>query len=225
MNPIVLIASHERIDITTRNIESLLRQSIKPQIVISLSDNNEHEYFSDTFGTLINIIRTENNPLGKKWQDGVTEFCTYANPLIITGSDDILGDGFIKRACELVEQGNHFIGLQRFWQHHKGRAYLCDYLPHQPIGGGRIYSGEMLKKINYQVFDPTKDKHLDDLGFANVKLSGLKVKWIRDTEKEGLEVHAIKGDWPVMNPFTVKHKNLKLLRNEPSEKVLPSFVK
>ena len=173
-----------------------------------------------------------NKPLGAKWQYPIS-FCTDSqwfqewelNPLIICGSDDILGDGFIKRACELVEQGNHFIGLQRFWQHHKGRAYLCDYLPHMPIGGARVYSGEMLKKINYSVFDPNADRHLDEWGWNKARTSLLKVKWVRDTEKEGLEVHAIKGDWPVMNPFTVKHKNLKLLRNEPSEKVLPSFFK
>jgi hypothetical protein len=83
----------------------------------------------------------------------------------------------------------------------------------------------MLKAIDYKVFDPTKDKHLDEYGFDNARKSGLKCLVLDNPEKEGLSIHAIKGDWPVLNQFSLNHKNIRLLRSEPSERVLPGFFK
>lgn len=225
MTPTVLIASHARLEITKRNIESILRQSA--QVVLVVTDEFERDCYKRHFsGKAIEVINYPNKPLGAKWQRGI-EYVTHmkAGPLIITGSDDVLGDDFIKNACRLVEQGNHFIGLRRWWQHKEGRGYYCDYLAKngQPIGGGRVYSDEMLRAINYQVFDITADKHLDDLGWNNARKTKLKCLILDEPEREGLSIHAIKGDWHVMNPFTIRHPNLKLLRIEQSIKVLPSF--
>lgn len=222
MNPVVLIATHQRLEITRKNIESLLRQSVVPKVVLCCTDPKEAKFFKDTFPSIQVLSGVSNNPLGRKWQSGVDQ-CLNADPLIITGSDDILGPGFIKKACQLVEEGNHFVGLQRFWQHHRGTAYFCEYLAHQPIGGGRIYSGAMLKAIKHKLFDPTKERHLDDFGWNKVRTSGLKCKWVRNTEAEGLHIHAIKGDWICKNPFNPNHKNIKVLRTEPSYNVLPDL--
>lgn len=219
MNPIVVIASHERREITSRNIQNNLDQEAK--VVLVVSTQQDYFHYLKTFKDNVNVFIHPNKPLGAKWQVGVDKAVTLkADPLIITGSDDLLGKGFIKKACELVEQGNHFIGIQRFWQHKNNRAYLCDYKAHLPIGSGRVYSAKMLSAINQRVFDAGKDRRLDDLGWNNVRHSGLKVKWVRNTETEGLEVHAIKGDWSVMNPFTIKHKNIALLRTDNSDRAL-----
>lgn len=231
MNPVVLIATHNRVGITTRNIESLLRQSVKPEILLICSTELEcHHWFHQyEIHKQLTVLTCPNKPLGQKWQLGVSlmEENYSPNPLIITGSDDILGDGFIENACRLVEQGNHFIGLRQWYQHKDGKAYKCQYMAKNnfPLGGGRVYSAEILKAMNYQVFDPTKDRHLDDLGWANAKKTGLKCLVLDDPEKEGLSIHAIKGDWEVMNKFTVNHPNIKLLSTDKSENVLPSFFK
>lgn len=223
MNPTVLIATHARIDITSKNIQSLLRQSVKPKIVLVTTKDQEVLYYREMFKQ-IQVAKYENSPLGAKWQSGVSH-CIDANPLIVTGSDDILGQGFVERACQLIKEGNHFVGLQRFWQHNKGTAYFCEYLAHQPIGGGRIFSNEMLQNIRYKVFDPSKDRHLDDLGWNKVRTSGLKCKWVRNVEEERLHIHAVKGDWICKNPFNPEHKNIKVLRTESSYKVLPEIFK
>ena len=214
-----------KLGITSRNIESLLGQSLKPMICLMVDSEQEFWYYQKKYKMDdVHVSREPNNPLGAKWQSGVRMYWD-ANPLIITGSDDILGDGFIENACRLVEQGNHFIGLRRWWQHKDGKAYHCQYLAKNnfPLGGGRVYSAEMLKAMNYQVFDPTKDKHLDDLGFYNAKKTGLKMLILDNPEKEGLSIHAIKGDWEVMNPFTIKHPNIRLIATDKSERVLPNF--
>lgn len=227
MKPVVLIATHNRVDITKRNIESLLRQSVKPFILLVCSEKNECDEFNDIDDVCVFAIIAPNKPLGAKWQNGVMyDFLGHkSNPLIITGSDDILGDGFIENACRLIEQGNHFIGLRQWWQHHEGRAYLCKYMARNnwPLGGGRVYSAEMLKAINYKVFDTKADKHLDDYGWQRVQRSRLKHLVLDNPQKEGLSIHAIKGDWPMMNPFTLNHKNITLLSSITSKQALPSF--
>lgn len=224
MTPIVLIATHARVDITTRNIQSLLNQSIKPVICI-ICDEEDVTYYREIYPRGKVFVSYEDNmPLGNKWQHGVS-LQMNANPLIITGSDDILGDGFIENACRLIKEGNHFIGLRRWWQHKDGKAYYCQYMANynMPLGGGRCYSGEMLKKIDYEVFDIKANKHLDELGWNNARQSGLKCLVLDEPEKEGLSIHAIKGNWPVLNKFTLKHPNLRVLKAQKSTEVLTNF--
>lgn len=219
-NPIVLICTHLRLEITCYNIESLLRQSVVPKIILCVSSQQEFHYFKTKYHTVV-VVRHPNTPLGSKWHHGVQMSRTLnANPLIILGSDDILGENYIENCTKLTLVGNHFIGLQRFYIHQKGNAYLVDYLANMPIGSGRCYSAEMLKKLDYNIFDTQRNKHLDDLGFDKTRASELKVKWVRDVIGENLIVHAIKGDWPMMNPVNLKHQNIKLISTHDSKGIL-----
>lgn len=223
MNPVVLIATHKRLEITSFNIESLQRQSLVPKIVLVVSEDEEFTYFRNKFPDVHTILRP-NKPLGLKWDQGVQYIRSLkANPLIILGSDDILGENFIQNCTELTLQGNHFICLQRWFIHHKGTAYLCDYMANLPLGGGRCYSEELLKKLNYSLFDPGKDRHLDDHAWTKIRTSGLKVKWVRNVLTEGLEIHAIKGDWEMMNKFDLSHKNIKVASTHKGPDVLPDY--
>ncbi len=213
MNPIVLIATDSRVYITQRNIESLKAQSVVPTVSVVVSQTLEDVYFQYYADR---VAMHPNKPLGKKWQFGVETLCRDASPLIITGSDDILAPTFIERACQLVNQGFDFIGLQQFWQHHNGKAYLCNYTAKQPIGGGRVYSARAIELLGFKLFEP-KDKHLDDYAWHRIQSTKLKVKIVKDIEAEGLGIHAIKGDWPMMNKFTIQHKNITLVRSKDSE--------
>ncbi len=218
MNPIVLICTHERQEITTKNINSLLAQSFVPKIVLIVSEKKEVIYFRNNFPQ-INVIQFPNNPLGSKWQHGVhIAHKLEADPLIITGSDDILGDGYIAMACAYVQGGHDFIGIKQFWVHQNKHAFLVEYQASQPIGGGRIYSKQMLETIRYKIFNISGSRRLDDQGYELVKGSGLQHTIIN--EVEDLALHAIKGNWPMMNPFDRNHKNIKVLRSELSEKIL-----
>lgn len=221
VNPVVLIATHKRLPITTENLRSLERQTVAPKVVLVVSDDQELNYYRDAFPSVV-CFKVDNEPLGAKWQAGV---CAVddADPLIITGSDDILGNTFVENACKFMSEGAHFIGLQRFWQHYKRKAYLCDYNPMQPIGGGRVYSKKMLEHLEYKLFDIGADRHLDDFVWNRIRTSGLKVKWCRDVEKDGLEIHAVKGSWPMMNRFNARHVNIKLIRVDNSERILPDI--
>lgn len=223
VKPVVLIATHKRLPITTENLKRLERQTLVPHVVLVVSNNSEFQYYQNAF-PLVTCIRVENEPLGAKWQAGVCAIPQDTNPLIILGSDDILGETFVENACRIIASGVHFIGLKRFWQHHNKKAYLCDYKPQQPIGGGRVFSHDMLEYLGYKIFNIDDRRHLDNFVMNSISQSGLRVKLCHDIEKDGLEIHAMKGSWPMMNPFDKRHRNISIVRVEESGKILPGTM-
>lgn len=219
MNPVVVICTHDREDITSLNINTLLNQSVVPKIVLVVSHRNEIINYKVKFPQ-INIIFHPNTPLGDKWCAGI-QLANKLNcdPLIITGSDDILGGHYIKNACELIERGFHFIGLKKYWVHHRKNAFLIDYLASQPLGGGRVYSRKMLEVINFKVFDSLANRKLDDQGFSLVKSSGLQFVIIDSVDK--FTIHSVKGNWIMMNLFNVDHHNLRVCKKDKTINVFP----
>lgn len=203
--PIVVICTDQRLAITTINIESLRGT----KIVLVVSDHKEEEYYSRF---PVHIVTHPNIPLGAKWQRGVNEAIQLgANPLIILGSDDILAPNSIEKYVSEVSKGHHFIGLKSWWQHHRGKAYLCDYLSRQPLGGGRAYSKQLLSRVGYNLFNPRWNTRLDDQGW---KAAGEPFV-INDPL-----IHAIKGNWPVINRFNPTHRNIKVREVSDSDSVL-----
>lgn len=178
-------------------------------MVVSL--HAELKYFEALSLPQLHLLMANNQPLGLKWQSGVTKArLLNANPLIICGSDDVLEDGFIKNACKLTLKYD-FVGLKRFYVLHKRKKYLIEYKPAMPIGGGRIYSKALLDKINWKVFNPGKNKHLDDEGWTNALYNTDKILIVSNIQQYGLELTAIKGNWPMLNQFNPYHPNISIV--------------
>lgn len=216
-NPVVLICTHERIGITNFNIESLQRQSLKPKIVLIVSTHFEQNYYQAKHPDVYVYLRP-NSPLGHKWYAGVQLARDLSpDPLIILGSDDILGEGFIQDACRLNKD---FIGLYYWFIHHEGKAYLCEYLARQPLGGGRCYSYSLLEKLNWNIFDIKRNHLLDDHPLRRIRVLGVNC-----STDHKLMIHAVKGDWPVLNPVNLKHRNIKLISTHDSIDILPGLYR
>lgn len=178
-------------------------------LVVSLL--SEVKYFQSLNLPQLHIQICENKPLGLKWQAGVVKArWLNANPLIICGSDDQLGKDFISNACRLIEK-YEFIGLKRFYVQQKRKTYTVDYKPVMPIGGGRIYSGSLLDKIKWKIFNTGKNRHLDDDGWKAALNNTDRLLLVSDIKKQGLELTAIKGSWSMMNPFNPYHPNISVL--------------
>lgn len=203
----VLICTHERIKITSLNIESLLG---KCNIILVVSTTDEAEYYSKY---PIKIITHPNVPLGAKWQKGVEEAHKLNDHLVILGSDDILDPTCLERYEQLIKT-NNFIGLSRWWQHYEGKAYLCDYLSHQPLGGGRCYSRRLLDRCGWGLFHHKLSRRLDGHGWRAAKGGGSLIL------REPL-IHAVKGEWPVINKFNPHHRNVRLISVHDSKDILP----
>lgn len=215
MNPVVLIATHARLLITKKNIDCLLRQSVTPKIILVVSDLFEANAFISMFPE-IHVIMEKNIPLGAKWQAGVNKAKEIgADPLIISGSDDFLCKGFIENAIQSIQNGYDFIGLRRWivFDLNKKRGYDFEYKSKMPLGGGRIYSKNALEKLNYCLFDTGKDMHLDDFGWNAVLNHSLTYMQVNRSYPRPLNIVAVKGDWPSMNPIQKHfgHANTRLV--------------
>ena len=204
MNPVVVIATHNRILITSRTIDALNKQSVKPKIVLVVSEKKEYDYFTNRHKDIY-VVFCANNPLGNKWQTGVyyASINLDADPLIILGSDDLLGEGYVKNICNLMKSHKaDFVGINRWWltDEKTKEVYLMEYENKSfPLGGGRAYSKNILSKLNYVVFDITKNKLLDDYGWKESINTGLKCAMVQKCNEFGLNIISIKGEWEMLN--------------------------
>lgn len=201
MKPVIVIASHQRREITRANLKSLKGYDV----VLVLSDKTEVEWYRGI--THIHIVIAPNEPLGSKWDAGVQ----YAKKLehshiIITGSDDIMCKGYIEAVTSFKYD---FVGLRQWYVLHKGNLYHFNYLAANdlPLGGGRCYSKQLLEYCDYQIFDTGRYKLLDDLGF-DVAVEYGNYHLIHDPM-----ILAVKGDWETMNPFKKHMKSANVAIN------------
>lgn len=197
--PVVLIATHHRLKITCKNIESLQKQTLVPKIIVVTSDQDESVYFAETYG--IESLYHKNEPLGAKWQYGVCD----ANPLIILGSDDILAPDYVEQVCRKITDGYDFVGTTAWYSYdeYRQRVYDTSYTNKNsdfPIGSGRAYSSQLLNKMKFKLFDVGRARQLDDFGYYSAMKYSAKTFIIRSPE-----ILAVKGDWISMNPM---HKYL-----------------
>jgi hypothetical protein len=209
-NPVVLIATHQRIAITTENVSSVLKQ--QAQVVLVVSDKEEGRYYREKFPSII-VTRHDNMTLGAKWQHGVMEAALLEpNPLIITGSDDILGRDFVRSACSVIGHYD-FVGLTQWYTFFRDGLYKYDYTTSVPLGAGRIYSEKLLQAVKLQLFNVSIKKHLDDFGFYQASQTRLPMLLCDDIDNFGLQIVSVKGNWKMLNPFEKirDHKNCKLL--------------
>jgi hypothetical protein len=231
MNPVVLIATHVRTQITSRTLEQLQKQSVVPQIVLVCSLYSEYIYYTEKFDG-VSVMIFPNEPLGAKWNHGGYYASKYfkADPLIILGSDDLLGKGYIENICQEMESRQaDFIGINRWWMisEKENKAYLMEYVNKEfPLGGGRAYSQRLLYKLNHKVFDTKRNKLLDDYGYSEAKKSGLKVEMIQEADKVGLNIISIKGDWVVMNKAEsiLKAKSCKIVSEHNATQILKELL-
>lgn len=197
-NPIVVIATHARKEITTANIRSLNRQSFVPKIVVVCSTKEELEYYK-TLG--VTVILEPNTPLGRKWQCGANvAFNMNADPMIILGSDDILHYDYVKYCLQKLNEGFEFVGSTSWYNYDTktNRSMRCSYQGVNidfPIGSGKAYSKGFLSKIRARIFDPKLDRRLDDLGHQQLHRHHSKIHLIREPM-----ILAIKGKWSMLNP-------------------------
>lgn len=217
VNPVVVICTHNRLTITTYNIYSLLKQKCKIVLVVSALEERIH--YAKIFPE-ITVLTHPNVPLGAKWQHGVQHaYSLEANPLIILGSDDLLSLDFVSKVTAYMHDISDFIGLSKWYIHYKGKAFYCQYLANIPLGGGRCYSYDLLKKLNGKLFDTKLNRHLDDYSSVNIKKLGIFCHDLSDS----VSIHAVKGDWPVLNQFNLTHKNIKVLSEHLTSDFFPDL--
>lgn len=199
MNIVVAIASHER----EAPLCTVLRVMPKDwHTVIVLTTGEDPAPYLKRPNT--HVFHYANSPLGAKWQHAVNKARELGpDLLIVDGSDDaLIGDTKKLVAtmsdCDMLG----FMGFEAFdGTHH----YWLRYRPHitMPIGGGRVYTRALLDRMRWRLFDTSLEKWLDERGYANARRAGdgkggaARIKLV--DRAPGLQVVALKGDWPQKN--------------------------
>lgn len=196
------MAMQGRQEVVRRNIELLALQTKAFQLVLIYSDESDGEFVYDMKYKykFVHIVYASNDPLGKKWQAGVDYARTIgADPLIPLGSDDFFNLDFVRNACDLSEAID-FIGLTQWWVYDSTvkQLYKLRYINEFPLGGGRIISERVLNRIDWEVFDVTKNRLLDDLLWDHRDRTW---QLLDETTPYGLQILSVKGRWEVMNPL------------------------
>lgn len=135
----------------------------------------------------LQVINTNNNPLGKKWQTGVELLKTLDfTHLLIVGSDDITSHKTLRLYERMVEEGGHeYIGFQdglAMDSKTKKFRIFKGYKNHrlgESIGANRLISRELLEKIDYKVFPTDRHRYMDKVLTDNLKKIGVENTLIR----------------------------------------------
>lgn len=220
-NPVVVIATHERIEITTKNIKALKLQSPTPKIVVVCSNQDELQYYK-TLG--VSVALEPNKPLGKKWQCGVNIAKNLnANPLIILGSDDLVSNDFFQKTFAKLNEGYELIGCTEWitWDVKGNRYFHCKYQnanKDYPIGSGKVYSNALLKRINYKIFDIKADRKLDDMGHKMAVTNNANIFLFREPL-----ILAVKGGWNEINKVEAYLRTPNIKTESIDSKFLKNF--
>jgi hypothetical protein len=207
MKTVVCIASHERHQPLSIVLAALPAHW---HAVVVLSLHEDPEPLLQRPNTHVYLF--PNDPLGAKWQHAVDMgMCLQPDLLLITGSDDVLEVDPV--LLEASMQHYDMAGLRSFTAYDGTQYYRCAYKAHvrMPIGGGRVYRGDLLKRMRGQLFDRSKNKHLDEFGWHNAVRHGART--LVADEIPGLAVIAMKGPWPCKNPMDkyLRGKNLDVI--------------
>lgn len=204
---------HQIVDVSLRLLQNY-KKNLNLHIVIVGSGSSDDEYGHVVSQQYPNVsyFSFNNEPLGAKWQFAV-ECAKLFNPkyLVILGSDDLLGTSFLNHIINICSEKEDFInsdiamwGLVSWYvfncnytSSNNGILFKVNYTDHQyTIGSGRIYSRKFLNSINWELFDVTFKKWLDNKG--EDKLMDL-------SEKREILFNAalvsIKGEWFTINPI------------------------
>jgi len=184
-----------RHEMVRRNIELLSKE--KCQIVIVLSDPEDTAFLSSLGRSDLYYTIAKNEPLGHKFQQGVN-CCRMlkADPLIITGSDDILSDGFIEKATEHCAHGIDFLCLNHWFIHHPttGKDYKLRYRMTFPLGGGRAFSKAYLDRHDWKLFDTSMNRRTDDFAWEDARYQDNIM-----FNPPDMNILSIKGNWSTLN--------------------------
>jgi len=197
INPVVIFPMLGRHKMVKLNIELLLKETCT--VIVGYS-NQEDLDFIRSLGypaQKVQPVPCPNNPLGLKFQTCVNAAkILHANPLIVTGSDDILSAGFISKACEYVSKGIDFLCLNKWFIHNpkNGTTYSLKYKMTFPLGGGRVFSRDYLYRKDWKLYDTSVDVRTDDYAWNNLMYEDNILFNV-----EGFNILSIKGNWDTMN--------------------------
>ena len=169
--------------------------------VVCVGDNQEDMQVCEKAGA--EWVYHPNEPLGEKWNAGIR--CAMGrhpfDAFLFVGSSDWVSDNWVSYMLPYLKEfgmvgglGCNLLdihGLNSEFRMFRWAGYPEDnerYL--EPSGGGRLYSGKLLEKINCNLF-PNRNDSMDWFSMNKIQEAGGKIKTVKTSD---IQLMAISTD-------------------------------
>lgn len=152
-------------EVVLRHISGMLM----PQDRLIVVGSPEDEGWEDIVPGPATLVVAPNEPLGAKWQAGISYARhTGCDAVMCLGSDDLATPRYVLNARVLMDGDVDVVGLLGCTQWRSADDLCVDvagYMPEhprhgEPVGSGRTFSRRLLERINWHLFCPVQ-KYLD----------------------------------------------------------------
>ena len=207
MKIICVMAVYKRPEITLATIELLKKQTYPLDRIIIVGSCDLDRTVAEK--ACVEYLHHKNMPLGDKWQHGIAYARKYEpDAILINGSDSWLTTNWCEKTKPFIDKGFHLVG--------KTKWYSCRVDPNKklfivhrayksrkdPVGAGRLFSKEILDKMDWKLFPRGIRSSLDGHSYKNMltKTTVDKVKLLNNIE-DAFMMDVKSSTWPTMNPF------------------------
>lgn len=213
MNIVSVIPIFGRQNITLKTLEIMKKQTHPLHEVVVVGSGDVDKQTAQKAGVV--YVHHENKPLSTKWQAGVYRAKDF-NPdaILINGSDSWLSANWCEIAKKYIEEGFHLVG--------KTQWYSCRVNPKQPlmilkasylnrkdpVGAGRLFSRELLERVNWKIYPDGANGGLDGRSFRLV-LPAITSKGVhRFNDRDEAVIMGVKSTtWTTKTNFAFVQRN------------------
>ena len=137
----------------------------------------------------------QNQPLSHKWNAGIMALQDIEfDAVILLGSDDYIDDKFVQFVSKNIDHFDMIAftdiyfesdGVKYYWQGYENSR------EGEPIGAGKVYTKQFLKRIKYNLFNKSANRGLDGISWNRCKQANAKMM-ITSIREHGLMLCDVK---------------------------------
>ena len=213
-NPVVcVIPVFGRHKILSLVLACMKKQTHPVKILLVISNENDKK-FADSQN--VDWVFSPNQPLGQKFQKGIEEAKKYKpRAVMINGSDDVLSLNWVETMLPFLNKYD-LVGKDAWFLFDEisKQAYHIKYKKGRILGAGRLFSKQILKKLNWKLFPVDLFKQLDQASLN--KINSVKGKKLI-VPKDNTFILCYKGKYQKIHPtnIIITNRNLQVNKNIP----------
>ena len=160
-------------------------------MIYSTDEDGEFLKGQDVFAS----AQFKNEPLSFKWNAAIMTLEQLEfDAVILLGSDDYIDEAFLNYVQSNID-GFDLIAFEDIYFSQDGqRYYWSGYEGHrkgEPVGAGKVYSKKFLERIQYNLFNESRNRGLDGISWRRCKAANAKIH-LTTLKEHGLNLTDVK---------------------------------
>lgn len=210
----VVAGYYHRLKIASHDLTGYVAISPEDPSAGSLRYISSHNHF--------HVVEAPNRPLSEKWQV-VLQLAREQNPdcVLITGSDDLVGEGFFRRATDAIAAGAEIVTQEDAHFYHIMQRRLIHV--QMPQNGTRLLSKAAIDKMQWRLWEKHDKALAMDRSMDN-RIGGKLVMYRLPPHKSSV-ILDLKGGGTTRVPFEKYERNLQSTLEDPMEFFASHFTR